>query len=413
VIQTNTTHKPGYKHTSLGWIPEEWEIKELNGIAEKIGDGLHGTPEYVKASEYFFVNGNNLVNGSIQINPDTKCVGIDEYKKHKKTLKERAILLSINGTIGNIALYKNEKIVLGKSAAYINCKFEDVGYLYHMLQSAMIISYFEGELTGSTIRNLSLKSIRETPIPFPLLSERHAIATLLSTWDKSIETTTRLIAQKELRKKWLMQQLLTGKKRLRGFSGEWKEVKLSQLGEIVTGNTPSMAKPEYYGGKYCWATAFDFNGVYIHTTKIKLTEEGKMVARIVPKGSVLITCIASIGKNGIANVEMAFNQQINAIVPNKSFNSAFIYYKIESSLHKLREVAGAGAVSIINKSNFENIKLTFPSIKEQTAIASVLQTADKEIQTLKSKLQKLKEQKKGLMQVLLTGKKRLNLDLSD
>ena len=99
----NTT----YKDSHLGKIPGDWEVKELEKITEKIGDGLHGTPEYVSSSEYYFINGNNLKDGLVQINADSKCVSKEEYLKHKKELKYKTILLSINGTIGSIAFYKN------------------------------------------------------------------------------------------------------------------------------------------------------------------------------------------------------------------------------------------------------------------------------------------------------------------
>ena len=221
----NNNTKPFYNTE----IPGDWEVAELGKITEKIGDGLHGTPEYINCSEYFFINGNNLKEGTIHITEGTKCVSEEVYLKHKKDLKYKSILLSINGTIGSVAFFKNEKIVLGKSAAYINCKGENVDFLFHYLQSKTVINFFEGELTGSTIRNLSLKSIREIPIPLPPLPEQRAITQVLSTADTAIHTTEKLIAQKELRKKWLMQQLLTGKKRLKGFGGEWKLITISKL----------------------------------------------------------------------------------------------------------------------------------------------------------------------------------------
>ncbi len=260
---------------------------------------------------------------------------------------------------------------------------------------------------GGTRAYIGITNQRKLPVVLPTFPEQKAIADCLSTWDKAIEKLNQLIAQKELRKKGLMQELLTGKKRLRGFDGVWEEKKIRDIGKISTGNTPSMLVTEYYGNEHCWATAFDFKSIYISDTKIKLSEIGLKVARVVPKGSVLITCIASIGKNAIANVDMAFNQQINSITPNEKFNSEFIFYQFEISKHKLVEVAGAGALPIINKSSFEKIILSFPSLKEQTAIANILQSADKEIQLLKNKLEQLKMQKKGLMQILLTGKKRL------
>ena len=116
-MQTTT-----YKQTPIGLIPTDWEVKKLGEITEKIGDGLHGTPIYADNTEYYFVNGNNLKNGIININEETSKVDLTEFKKHKKELNINSILLSINGTIGSLAIYQNEQIVLGKSVAYINCK---------------------------------------------------------------------------------------------------------------------------------------------------------------------------------------------------------------------------------------------------------------------------------------------------
>src|SRR5690606_10219293 len=145
----------------------------------------------------------------------------------------------------------------------------------------------------------------------------------------------------------------------------------------------------------------------------KLSQQGWKQARKVPAGSVLVTCIASIGINAITKVETGFNQQINSITPFKNYNVEFVYYLINLSRNKLLEYAGAGALPMLNKNTFMGIKLKFPEFEEQTAIAEVLQTADKEIELLKAKAEQLKEQKKGLMQQLLTGKKRLNLNLQD
>ena len=103
-------------------VPDGWEIKSLNDVTSKISDGIHTTPNYTDNSNFYFINGNNLENGEIVITDSTRCVEEEEYINHKITLNENTILLSINGTIGNIAFYKNEKVILGKSAAYLICK---------------------------------------------------------------------------------------------------------------------------------------------------------------------------------------------------------------------------------------------------------------------------------------------------
>lgn len=193
----------------------EWEVKKLENITTEIGDGLHSTPQYVQSSDFFFVNGNNFVDNSIKITDNTMCVSENEYNRHKKKLNQQTILLSINGTIGNIAFFNDEKVVLGKSAAYINVNNStNRTFIFYLLQSSIIKNYFDDELTGTTIRNLSLKTIRNTPILFPLPPEQQAIATILSDMDTEIEALEQKRDKYRALKQGMMQELLTGKTRL-------------------------------------------------------------------------------------------------------------------------------------------------------------------------------------------------------
>ncbi|WP_242065139.1 restriction endonuclease subunit S [Nostoc sp. FACHB-133] len=194
----------------------EWEINKLENISSEIGDGIHSTPKYVEFSEFYFINGNNLIKSSIQITDQTKCVSEEEFCKYKNILNDRTILISINGTIGNIAFFNNEKVILGKSAAYINVKKAiSKNYIFYFLQTYTINCYFEDELTGSTIRNLSLKSIRNTPISIPpTIEEQKAIAQILSDMDAEIEGLEQKRDKYKAIKQGMMQELLTGKTRL-------------------------------------------------------------------------------------------------------------------------------------------------------------------------------------------------------
>jgi type I restriction enzyme, S subunit len=143
------------KQSFLGHIPKDWIVTELESISTKIGDGIHATPRYVSSSEYHFINGNNLFNGKIIITDETKCVSKQEYLSLKLNLTDSTILMSINGTIGNLAFFNKENIVLGKSASYINLnKGIDKYYIYYILQHKSTKNYYESELTGTTIRNL-------------------------------------------------------------------------------------------------------------------------------------------------------------------------------------------------------------------------------------------------------------------
>lgn len=148
-------------------IPAGWEVKKLSYFCDKIGDGIHGTPKYVDISDYSFINGNNLNDGFIVIDKDTKKVSFDEYKKYFIELNGETILLSINGTLGNLAIYTGEKVMLGKSAAYINCKIKYRPYCYQFLKLKHTQKQLWNVATGSTIKNLSLESLKSILILFP------------------------------------------------------------------------------------------------------------------------------------------------------------------------------------------------------------------------------------------------------
>ena len=147
----------------------EWEKYTLGeDITTKLGDGLHGTPIYDDSGEYYFINGNNLVNGKIEVNSKTKKVSKEEYNKYKKDLSDRTILLGINGTIGNVAIYNNEKCILGKSACYLNIdeKF-DKQYIKYVLLNDHFQNHIKNNATGTTIVNVSLKLLRDYKIFMP------------------------------------------------------------------------------------------------------------------------------------------------------------------------------------------------------------------------------------------------------
>jgi type I restriction enzyme S subunit len=183
--------------------------------------------------------------------------------------------------------------------------------------------------------------------------------------------------------------------------GEWIEVTIESVGDVVTGGTPSKEEDEYWGGDFVWVTAQDFKEKYIYDSVLKLTKKGKGKSRVIPKNSVLVTCIASIGLNGINKVECATNQQINSIVCNSLNHYEFVYYAISKNITRLKNMAGQTAVPIISKSIFEKFTIQKPQKpNEQQKIASCLSSLDEVITAHSQKLNLLKEHKKGLMQNL-------------
>lgn len=259
-------------------------------------------------------------------------------------------------------------------------------------------------------QNLTIELCKALPVPLPALYEQSKIAQIPPTWDKAIENTEKLIENSKMQKKALMQQLLTGKKRFPGFVREWVPRLIAQFGKVITGNTPSRYEPDNYGTAISWATAVDFSSKYVGDTQVKLSKTGAKNARIVPCGSVLVTCIASIGKNGIAKEDLATNQQINAVVVNPDHSNEFLYYLVEYYKQKLHKLAGIAVVPILNKKTFEKISFNVPfSLKEQNKIAELLAHTDVEIECLRKQHHYFQQEKKALMQELLTGKRRVKV----
>jgi type I restriction enzyme S subunit len=194
---------------------EGWVEKTIKEITSLLGDGLHGTPKYTNGGEYYFINGNNLDDGKIVFKENTKRVSVAEYQKHKKKLTDRTVLVSINGTLGNVAFYNNEKIILGKSACYFNLLDSiDKHFIKYIISSPYFLQYAHREATGATIKNVSLKSMREFKVPLPSLTEQNTIVSKLDNLSKETQRLESIYQQKlsalEALKKSVLDQAFTG-----------------------------------------------------------------------------------------------------------------------------------------------------------------------------------------------------------
>lgn len=170
-----------------------WKKTQLQEVVSKLGDGLHGTPKYSETGNYHFINGNNLSNGKIIFTNNTQKVSEEEYHKYKKNLNHRTILVSINGTLGNVAFYNDEKVILGKSACYFNVHENvDKRFIGYIVSSKIFKNYIESQATGTTIKNISLKQMREFSFSLPPLPTQRRIAAILSALDDKIENNRKI-----------------------------------------------------------------------------------------------------------------------------------------------------------------------------------------------------------------------------
>ena len=180
-VKTADTHH--YEQDMPFEVPKGWVWTSLYDITSIIGDGLHGTPQYNSQGFYYFINGNNLFNRKIVFKKDTKRLSRSEYEKYKKNLNDRTILVSINGTIGNIGTYNGEKVVLGKSACYFNLYSHILkDFICYLIESNYFLKYALDSATGSTIKNVPLKAMNNFKIPLPPLAEQQRIVEEIERW---------------------------------------------------------------------------------------------------------------------------------------------------------------------------------------------------------------------------------------
>ena len=264
----------------------------------------------------------------------------------------------------------------------------------------------KGTYTTRALTNGRVLSSVLLPFP-PTKTEQQAIADVLSDADAHIELLKQLIEKKRLIKEGAMQNLLSGRERLPGFTEDWKIVRVVEFGEVTTGSTPPTGTSKYWRGNYPWVTPTDISyRKNMFGSERYLTEVGVRKIGLVPRNTLLVTCIASIGKNAILRVPGGCNQQINAIVPNERFDVEFLYYLIDSKKNYLIANSGITATRIIPKRVFSALSFSVPELVEQKEIASILTDMDAELEMLEARLEKACRIKQGMMQELLTGRVR-------
>ena len=375
----------------------EWKRKKLGEVAEIVGGGTPDTniDEYWDGNIQWFTPSeikSNFVSKSIRT-----ITELGLKKSSAKLLPIGAILLTTRATIGDVAIAEQE--------CATNQGFQSL-IVYKNVNNKFIANWirinknkFIKLAKGSTFAEISKKDIEKINIFITELPEQTKIASFLSLIDERISTQMKIIEEWEKLKKGMIDELFLQKLILKEFDNEWEEISIGAIGTVVTGGTPSKKESKFWGGDFAWVTAQDFTEKYIYNSVLKLTDKGKKKSRTIPRNSVLVTCIASIGLNGINKVECAINQQINAIICNPLNYYEFIYYAILANTERLKNLAGQTAVPIINKSVFEKFTISKPkSLKEQQKIASILSSFDKKLTIERQILTQYQNQKKYLLQ---------------
>lgn len=294
-------------------------------------------------------------------------------------------------------------------------KFYCPELLIQIFKTPFFLDQVRAIAVGQTMPSLNTKILNEITVRIPeLLSEQQSIAASLSDVDSLIDTLDLLVAKKRAMRQGAMQQLLTGKTRLPGFSGEWEEVLLGSpnVSTIKSGGTPSTAIGSFWNGNIPWVTPTDITstvGKYLSSSARKITLDGlaNCSAQMLPSGALLLCSRATVGEIRIATLPVSTNQGFKAVVAASGVSNEFLYYKLLTMKDQMLERSFGSTFLELPMREAAALPFLLPSYAEQQAIAEVLCNMDAEIDALVARREKTALIKTGMMQELLTGRTRL------
>ncbi|KXV70444.1 hypothetical protein AD951_02890 [Acetobacter malorum] len=377
--------------------PKDWPIMHLDRVAKR-GSGhtpskshpeyWNGNIKWVSLADSYRLDGGYISDTDKKISPE----GI---KNSSAVIHPpETVILSRDAGVGKSAVTKEAMAVSQHFIAW-NCN--QTGkvapwFLYYTLQFHQ--KELERQAVGSTIKTIGLPFFKNLEIALPPFPEQKKIAAILSTWDRAIEGTEKLLANSQQQKKALMQHLLTGKKRLPGFTGEWKNVLLKDIALIKKGQALSSKDlmrgdyPVIAGGK----TSPYKHKNFTHENVITVSASGAYAGYVSFHSYKIWASDCS-------------------VITSRSGNSiSFIYFWLSYLQNKIFSLQSGGAQPHIYPRDLELLHIHCPPLPEQKAIAAVLSTADEELAAIEADLARLRQEKKALMQQLLTGKRRVRVD---
>ena len=406
--------------------PSTWQTETLAKLVTAIRNGTTATQNQ-SGIGLPVTRIETISDGSIDYSKvrhlDAHPQDIDLYR-----LRTGDVLLShINSVkhIGKVARYGGEyPLIHGMNLIRIIFDEQRIDPLlgYYILSSIRAKRYFERRAKKAINQaSLNRKDIGALPVYLPPFPEQHKIAAILSSVDNAIEKTRAVIDQTQVVKRGLMQELFTQglPRRHTRFKqtemGEipegWSLKSIAEIGKVVTGSTPNTSNQAFWNGTIPFVTPADLGKTKrVSITNRSVSEEGLAQVKEIPPNAVMITCIGSIGKLGIATERCCTNQQINSIIPGSSVLSEYLHYALSLTSRTLVGLAGITAVPIVSKSRFLTLRVPVPCLAEQEQIAGVLSGVDHLVEINQARLTLLTEAKFGLISILLTGELRVTPD---
>jgi type I restriction enzyme S subunit len=420
---------PGYKQTEVGVIPEDWEVKLLGDLFDFSG-GLSASRDQLSMEGYCYLHYGDIHTSNrtfIDVRSEQQEIpklDIPLKKASSTSLLEDGDVVFVDaseddeGTSRHVVIINKDKIpfISGLHTIVAKSKTGELDHQYrrYCFQTVDIKRQFRFFAVGTKVSGISKTNIARITLPVPPVPEQEAIAEALSDADAFIESLEQLISKKRQIKQGAMQELLTGKRRLPGFSGEWETKRLGDIAEIQSGGTPSTTQPQFWDGDVLWCTPTDITALkghkYLSDTSRKITLQGLKCssAEMIPAKSIVMTSRATIGECAINQVPVSTNQGFKNLIPFESVDVEFLYYLLLTKKQEFISLCGGSTFLEISKTQLFTFEVKLPATKEeQTAIATILSDMDSEITALEEKLAKASQIKQGMMQELLTGRIRL------
>lgn len=400
--------KAGYKLTDVGVIPEDWQVRTIGKVFSLV-NGRAFKPEEWKSSGTPIIRIQNLNDPAAPFNYTTSTVA------EKHSVREGDLLFAWSGTLGTsfgARIWRGADGVLNQHIFKVHGNAETVAPQFSLRVFKKIEDDIAKQAHGfkTSFVHVKKSDLTKVSLPVPPLHEQNAIANALNDVDELITSLDQLIAKKRDLKQAAMQQLLTGKTRLQGFSGEWETKKLREVvKEIKDGATPSTNVNENFGGSIKWVVIEDIVD-HIISTKTTLTETGlkSCAARLWPKGSLIVSTGATIGEVGIAGTNLATKQGICGIVfDDLVVSTLFMKCWFQNNKSKIQSLAQGSTIKEVRPPELLKLELSIPSLAEQKEISETLTAFDDELIELEQRRDKTIALKQGMMQELLTGRTRL------
>ena len=386
-------------------VPSGWVWTCLYDITSIIGDGLHGTPQYDSQGFYYFINGNNLYKRKIIFKEDTKRLSKSEYEKYKKTLNDRTILVSINGTIGNIGTYNGENVVLGKSACYFNlCSYILKDFICYLLESNYFLKYALGSATGSTIKNVPLKAMNNFCIPLPPYVEQQRIVEEVERWFKLIDIIeqgkTDLQSTIKQAKNKILDLAIHGKLVPQDPNNEPASELLKRINpkaEITCDNGHYPKLPKGWTITSMQEVCRLIDGEKLKNRALTNLDarflRGLSDGKIIKEGRYVSanTCMILVdGENSgevfITPTEGYQGSTFKQLSFDVNMNKEYILYIITQNRKALRENKVGSAIPHLNKKLFKAIQVPIPPYAEQERIVCAINTAFNKLNTIEESL---------------------------